>query len=294
VRLLAGRFFVDQDNHKDSEPVAIVNETFAKRFWPGESSLDKRVRRPKSADWIRVVGVTADVIQARPDQPPWPTVYLPAGAETLEVPFGMFGIVRTAGEGSGSPTQNSALGVPSHRRNRAGGDPDPLSLMASVREVVRAADPGVPIQDIGTMAQRIDDALWVRRLSAWLFGIPAAAAALMAFGGIYGVMSYSVSRRVQEIGIRMTLGASRREVIRMVTRQALRLIVVGLVFGVVGGFLLGRLLARLPGMLYDVSPNDPMTFVGVALLLTVVALLACYVPARRAARIDPMTALRCE
>ena len=268
MKLLAGRFFVDQDNRKDSEPVALVNETFAKRFWPGESSLDKRVRRPRSADWIRVVGVTADVIQARPDQAPWPTVYLPAGAATGEVPFGMFGIARASN--------------------------DPLTLMASVREVVRAADPGVPIQDIATMAQRIDKALWVRRLSAWLFGIPAVAAALMAFGGIYGVMSYSVSRRVQEIGIRMTLGASRREVIRMVTRQALRLIVVGLAFGVVGGFLLSRLLARLPGMLYHVSPNDPVTFAGVALLLTAVALLACYVPARRAAQTDPMTALRYE
>jgi putative ABC transport system permease protein len=265
VKLLAGRFFVDQDNRKDSEPVAIINETFAKRFWPDASSLDQRIRRSKSAAWLRVVGVTGDVIQARPDQPPWPTIYLPSGAD---VPFGMFGIVRASG--------------------------DPLSLMASVREAVRAADSGVPIQDIGTMAQRLDDALWVRRLSAWLFGIPAAAAALMAFGGIYGVMSYSVSRRVQEIGIRMTLGASRREVIRMVTRQAFRLIVVGLLFGVAGGFILSRLLASLPGMLYQVSPNDPVTFLGVIFLLTAVALLACYLPARRAARVDPMIALRHE
>jgi putative ABC transport system permease protein len=268
VKLLAGRLFADHDNRKDSEPVAIVNETFAKRFWPGVSPLDKRVRRPQSADWFRVVGVTADIIQARPDQPPWPTVYLLAGAETGQVPFGMFGIVRTSG--------------------------DPLSLIASVREVVRAADPGVPIQDIGTMAQRIDDALWIRRLSAWLFGIPAAAAALMAFAGIYGVMSYSVSRRIQEIGIRMALGASRPDVIRMVARQALRLIIIGLVFGVVGGFILSRLLARLPGLLYQVSPNDPVTFVGMALLLTAVAMLACYIPARRAAKTDPMTALRYE
>ncbi len=265
VRLLAGRFFVDEDSRKDSEPVAVINETFAKRFGPGASPLDKRIRRPKSADWIRVVGVTGDIIQAGPDQPPWPTVYLPRGSE---VPFGMFGVVRTTG--------------------------DPLSLMASVREVVRAADSGLPIQDIGTMVQRIDAALWLRRLSAWLFGVPAAAAALMAFAGIYGVISYSVSRRVQEIGIRLALGASRPDVIRMVTGQALRLILIGLAFGVVGGFILSRLLARLPGLLYHVSPNDPVTFVGVALLLTVVALLACYIPARRAAKTDPMTALRYE
>ena len=265
VRLLAGRFFVEQDSQKDSAPVAVITETFAKRFWPGTSPLDKRLRRPKSADWIRVVGVTGDVIQAGPDQPPWPTVYLPRG---LEVPFGMFGVVRTSG--------------------------DPLSLTASVREIVRAADSGLPIQDIGTMTQRIDAALWQRRLIAWLFGVPALAAALMAFAGLYGVISYSISRRIQEIGIRMALGASRPDVIRMVTQQALRLIVVGLVFGVVGGFILSRLLAHLPGLLYHVSPNDPVTFVGVPLLLIVVALLACYLPARRAAKTDPMTALRYE
>jgi ABC-type antimicrobial peptide transport system permease subunit len=107
-------------------------------------------------------------------------------------------------------------------------------------------------------------------------------------------MSYSVSRRIQEIGIRMALGASRPDVIRMVARQALRLIIIGLVFGVVGGFILSRLLARLPGLLYQVSPNDPVTFVGMALLLTAVAMLACYIPARRAAKTDPMTALRYE
>jgi len=265
VRLLAGRLFVEQDNRQESEPVAVINETFAKRFWPGASPLDKRLRRPKSADWIRVVGVTGDVVQAGPDQPPWPTVYLPSGAG---VPFGMFGVVQASA--------------------------DPLSLMASVREVVRTADSGLPIQDIGTLTQRIDAALWQRRLIAWLFGVPALAAALMAFAGIYGVISYSVSRRIQEIGIRMALGASRPDVIRMVTQQALRLIVVGLVFGVVGGFILSRLLAHLPGLLYHVSPNDPVTFVGVPLLLIVVALLACYLPARRAAKTDPMTALRYE
>jgi ABC-type antimicrobial peptide transport system permease subunit len=119
---------------------------------------------------------------------------------------------------------------------------------------------------------------------------------ILAIGvaGIYGVISYSVSRRIQEIGIRMALGARRPDVMRMVTGHALRLIVVGLVFGVVGGFMLGRVFASLPGMLYDVSPNDPVTFLGVALLLTVVALVACYVPARRAAQTDPMTALRYE
>jgi len=263
VRLLAGRLLVDQDNRKESEPVAVINETLARRFRPGESPLDKRLRRPPSGHWIRVIGVTGDVVQAGPDVPAWPTVYM---APEWDVPFGMFGIVRTAG--------------------------DPLSLTASVRAVVRVADSGLPIQDIGTLTQRIDGAMWLRRLIAWLFGVPAAAAALMACAGIYGVISYSVSRRIQEIGIRMALGASHPDVIRMVVRQALRLILIGLAFGLVGGFILSRLFASLPGMLYQVSPNDPVTFLGVALLLTAVALLACYLPARRASKIDPMVALR--
>jgi putative ABC transport system permease protein len=265
VRLLAGRLLADVDNRQGSEPVAIVNETFARRFWPGASPLDKRIRRKNAPDWMRVVGVTADIINAGMDQPPWPTVYLPT---TSDVPFGMFALVRASG--------------------------DPLSLMASIRQIVRSADPDLPIQSVQTLSQRLRDCTWLRRLAAWLFGIPAAAAAIMAFVGIYGVISYSVSRRIQEIGIRMALGAGRPEVLRMVTGQALRLILVGLAFGVAGGFLLGRVFATLPGMLYRVSPHDPVTFLIVALGLTAFAFVACYLPARRAARTDPMVALRYE
>ena len=144
------------------------------------------------------------------------------------------------------------------------------------------------------MSRLISEPMWLRHLVCWVFGLPAAAAGIMAFAGLYGVISYSVSRRIQEIGIRMALGASRPDVIRMVIGQALRLILVGLAFGVVGGFILSRLFASLPGMLYHVSPYDPVTFLGIVLLLTAVALLACYIPARRAARTDPMVALRYE
>ncbi len=265
IGLLAGRPFGISDNQKDSEKVAVINETFARRFWPGQSPLDKRVRWRDSPDWIRVVGVARDVINSGLDQPVWPCVYLPMRSD---VPFGMFAIVRTSGA--------------------------PLSLMPSVREAVRAADSGLPIQDIRTMSQRLTDSMWLRRIISWLFGLPAAAAALMAFAGLYGAISYSVNRRIQEIGIRVALGARIPDVTRMVLRQGFRLIAVGLASGVAGGFVLSRLLASLPGVLYNVSPNDPVTFLGVIVLLTAVALLACYVPARRAARVDPMVALRCE
>ena len=278
IRLLAGRFFLDQDSRPDSEPVAIVNETFAKRFWPGQDPLDKRIRPPNAQSWIRVVGVAGDVIDSGLDQTPGPGIYLPVASD---VPFGMFGIVQTSGEGS-------------HRQNSAGGDPDPLSLMASVRQVVHAADSALPIQDIRSMSQRVEESLWLRWIISWLFGAPAAAAGIMALAGIYGVISYSVSRRIQEIGIRVALGARMSDVLKMVMGQGLRLILVGLGLGVVGGFILGRLFASIPGMLYNVSPVDPATFVGGLALLTAVALVACYVPARRAARTDPMTALRCE
>lgn len=278
IRLRAGRFFLDQDSRQDSEPVAIVNETFAKRFWPGQDAIDKRIRSAHAQSWIRIVGVAGDVIDSGLDQTPGPGIYLPV---TSDVPFGMFGIVQTSGEGS-------------HRRNKAGGDPDPLSLMASVRQVVHAADSALPIQDIRSMSQRVEESLWLRWIISWLFGAPAAAAGLMALAGIYGVISYSVSRRIQEIGIRVALGARMPDVLKMVMGQGLRLILVGLGLGVVGGFILGRLFASIPGMLYHVSPVDPATFVGGLALLAVVALVACYVPARRAAKTDPMAALRYE
>jgi len=265
IRLLAGRLFADSDVQKDSEKVAIVNETLAKRFWHGENPLDRRIRPRNSPDWIRVVGVTADVINGGPDQPVWPAVYRPPSSD---VPFVMFGIARTSG--------------------------DPLALVSSIRQIVRAADSGLPVQDVRTLSRLLSDSMWLRHLICWVFGVPAVAAGIMAFAGLYGVISYSVNRRVQEIGVRVALGAGVPDITGMFLRQGFRFIAVGLTFGVVGGFLLSRLFAGLPGMLYNVSPNDPVTFLGVVVLLTAVALAACYLPARRAAKSEPMAALRCE
>lgn len=150
------------------------------------------------------------------------------------------------------------------------------------------------MEKIQTMSERVHDSMSARHLALWLYGVPAVIAGLLAFAGIYGVTSYVVSQRTQEIGIRMALGARVQDVLTMVFRQGLRFILIGLALGLIGGVILGRVLASLPQMLYGVSPSDPATFLAVTFLLTTAALAACYLPARRAARIDPMAALRHE
>ncbi len=262
IRLLAGRFFDEQDNRPDSEKTVIVNESFARHFWPGQNPLDKRIRLSGSQDWMRVVGLTKDVKHYGLDQPMRPSVYGPYGHARST---GMFGVVHTQG--------------------------DPVSLIPALREIVRAADSDLPIYGIKTMAQRVRAALFLRLIFSWMFVAFGVIAAVMAFAGIYGVVSYWVSQRTQEIGIRVALGARAPDVIRMVLTQGVRLIGLGLGLGLVGAFTLSRLLA---GTLYNISPTDPLTFVGVPLLLITAAGLACYLPARRAARTDPMVSLRYE
>ena len=261
IRLLSGRLFTEQDGAQ----TAIINKSFAKRFWPGEDPIDKQIRLRDSEKWRRVVGVVDDVSDLGLGESIRSSVHLPAD---LGSSSGMFVLVLTS--------------------------QDPLSLIGSIREIIRSVDSGLPIEHVQTMSQRVDRSMLLRRLYTWLLAVPAVAASLMAFAGIYAVTSYAVSQRTQEIGIRMALGASVGDVLRMVINQGLRLIVVGLGVGIIGAFVLSRLLASIPNMLYDVSPTDPVTLVGVSLLLVGAAFLACYIPARRATKIDPIEALRYE
>ena len=167
----------------------------------------------------------------------------------------------------------------------------PETLANTVREEMGRIDRGIPLRSVRTMEVVIADTLWRARLSAWLLGLFAALAAALAAAGLYGVMSYSVNQRTQEIGLRMALGAASHDVLRMVITEGLKLTVVGLGLGLGAAFALNRLIAS---QLFGVTATDPLTYGGVAMLLAMVAMAACYIPARRAARVDPMIALRRE
>jgi predicted permease len=263
VRLLSGRVFTEEDDRLNGEPTVIVTESFANLHWSGQNPIDKRIRLQESKTWIRVIGVVADIRQLGLDQPTWPGVYLP---RITDAAFAMYGVVQTLG--------------------------DPLYLVPAIRGSVHSIDSGLPVDQVRTMSDRVQESMRVRRLNLWLYCVPAVTAAIMAFAGIYGVMSYAVSQRTQEIGVRMALGARTPDVVRMVVGQGLWLILIGLGIGIVGAFVLSHLLASIPNMLYSVDPVDPLTFIGLPLVLATVALTACYLPARRAARVDPISALR--
>jgi len=262
IELLAGRFFTAQDCRADSGRTVVINESFARRFPSTAEALDKRIASQGSQDWMRIIGVTRDVKHYGLDQTMRPAVYLP-GAEYL--PESMAVVLRTTG--------------------------DPLDVVGMIRELVRSADPSLSVHDVQTMQERVHRSLWIRRTYSWLIGVFAVVAAVMAVGGIYGIMSYSVSQRTQEMGIRLALGARAADIVRHILTQGGRLIAIGLGAGLIGALLMGQLLA---GLLFGVSAMDLRALLAVLLLLLTVTLSACYLPARRAARIDPMVALRYE
>jgi putative ABC transport system permease protein len=262
ITLLSGRTFDDQDTDQ-SQPVAIVDETLARTYWPNEDAVGKRLRLPgKKAPWATIVGVVRHVRTQSLETPSRIQVYWP---ETQITHRSLTLVIRT--------------GVA------------PMSLAASVQKEIAAVDPEQPAYRIKTMKEWMQDSLALRRMGTWLLAAFAGVALLLAAVGMYGVMAYWVNQRTHEFGLRMALGAGRRDVLRLVTGQGLRLALIGIGLGVAGAFVLTRVLSS---MLFNVSSADPITFMGVSLALMGAMLLACYVPARRAARVEPMKALRTE
>jgi len=266
VRVMQGRAF-DERDHNDAPRICIVDETFAKTHWPGENPLGKRVKIGGHQDttfgWMEVVGVVAHVKNYGVDEDSRVELYL--SYLQFSSGLGLTAILRTTG--------------------------DPGALAAGLRQAVREVDPEIPLFQVRSLTEIAADRTAPRRLAALLISVFAAIALLLAGVGIYGVMSYAVTQRTQEIGLRMALGARREDILGMVMRSGTVMAVSGVGIGLVLAFALARLITSL---LFQTSASDPPTFSIVPLLLVAVALLACYLPARRATRVDPMVALRYE
>jgi putative ABC transport system permease protein len=269
IPILEGCDFTDRDT-ENAPGVVIVNEKLARSFWPNESAIGKRLTHDdalKNPKWRTVVGVVRNVVQWQWAAEPDNEFYLPflQDKRFLQSFSEMTLVVRTAAE--------------------------PLALGKAVQLAVWSINKDLPRSALETMDEVIAGSVWQQRFNLLLVGLFATAALTLAAVGIYGVMSYSVTQRTHEIGIRMALGAGQRDVERMVVREAMTLAAIGGAVGLGGGFALTRVLA---GLLYQVKPTDPVVFTTVPLFFALIAFLASYIPARRATKIDPMIALRWE
>jgi predicted permease len=262
IPLLRGRLFSDLDNDRAPQ-VAAINEAMARTYWPNEDPLGKRIKLGSAKPpWLTVVGVIADARTESLAEASVPQIYL--------------SLYQT-------PAKDLAIFLR--------GQLDPAAIPAEVREQIQSVDPEVPVFGAQTLDDALSTSLSERRFSMEMVALFALTALLLAGLGIYGTISYLVSERTHEIGIRLALGAQRAKILEIVLREGLGLAMGGAAVGLVSALIASHLMA---GLLYGVSPTDPLTFVGVTLLLTAVALAACYIPAMRAMRVDPLVALRYE
>ena len=264
IPLVKGRAFTEGDT-QNALHVAIVNEALARKEWPGQNPLGKRIKIAwNEASWLTVVGVSGNVRTQGPEANFLPEIYAPY-------------------------TQHPWLKTPRQLliRTRV----NPLAVVPSIRRAIRELDPEQPIADVRTLEAVTLQPLALRRFLTDLLGGFAALAMLLAAVGVYGVMAYSVTQRLREMGIRIALGATQHDILGIILADGLRCGLFGICFGLAGSFAATRLLSS---QLYGVKPTDPWMFVSVALLLALVAVLAAYMPARRAARVDPIAVLRHE
>jgi predicted permease len=270
IPLLAGRPLKPQDDAK-APKVVVVNQTFANKYFPDENPIGKRFTfDTKKPDEIEIVGLARDTKYTRQRDEIPPTVYIP-WRQDLRAMAGVTFEVRTAG--------------------------DPNAAVAAVRQAVREVDSNLPLNNVKTQVEQAEETLRMERLFAKLLSLFGLLAQQLASIGLYGVMAYSVSQRTNEIGIRMALGANQRDVLKMVLRQGMALTIIGVVLGLAGAYVVTKYLEskmNLNNMLFGVKVSDPLTYGLIAAFLTLVALLACFIPARRATKVDPMVALRCE
>ena len=266
--LITGRYFTSADR-ADAPKVTVINQTLARRYWPNENPVGKRIKtggaeRPKNP-WMEIVGVVGDVKYSGLDAAPEMVLYQPAEQEAWS---SMYLVLRTS----------SKLG-------------DPTALASTVQNTVWSLDKDVPVAHIRTFDQLLSESVQQPRFRTVLLEVFALIALSLATVGIYGVLAYSVSQRKHEIGIRIALGAHRRDVFALVVGQGMLLTLAGVIIGLAASLALARFLSTL---LFAVRPTDPFIFIISPLVLACVALLACYIPARRAVRVDPMVALRYE
>jgi putative ABC transport system permease protein len=276
--LRRGRDIAANDDAR-TPPVVMINDRAAREYWPGENPIGKRItlnnEKNSQPTWFTIIGVVANAKQYDWASDPYPEMYL-AALQNRDF----------LGEGGAAIATHMTYITLVVRA-----DGNPADIASAVKNTVWSFDRNLPVSEVFTMDRVVADANAQPRFEMLLLGVFAAVALVLAAVGIYGVMSYSVARRTREIGIRISLGASRAEVLRMVVGQGMTQVLAGAAAGIVGALLLAQLMAK---MLYGVRPSDPVTFGGVAVVLGVAALLATCVPARKAIQIEPMAALRNE